>query len=403
MTRRLRTALASLFGVVAVIGLVGSTVGIRTNRGLFDSDRFAATIGDTLADPAVAASLTDYLSAEVVRVVPVASGVDTLVPDRLQQLAPTLSSRVTGTIDAELERLVHARIDKLLSDPAVRAHVVAAVRAAHAMMLHVIDTSGIANLSLADGTLTLNLLPVVVDALRALPPGRLSTRIELPHLAYGGAHADQLDQLSTALGVELPENLGLVEIYRGPASIRAGVVLSEVQRALVLFHKTLGAMAALTLVALVATVLVAPNRRHALMALAIGTTGAFAFAIAAIRRAVEEAAALPTSASPGRVVDTVLTALSHGLVGVLATGAVIAVVVWAGAAVVGVVSARHPRPGTLPAPVAAARRRMIATVLGFAAAAALVLADLTLATALSAGVCAVAAVSIAASAPPTRA
>lgn len=336
--RRVRTVAAAVLGVVAVLGLTAATIGVWANRTLYDADAFADTISDVLAEPQVTDALAGYLAGEALRVVPVGSTLGEVLPEALEPAAPVVTNRLRGTLERQF--------GDLLARPATRDRVVRLARASHASLVRTIDTGGIANLKLDDGAVQMNLLPVVVDGIDALPTGVLGRALSLPELAYDGDHREQVAELSRAIGVDLPADTGLITVYRGAAVDRAGVALAQTQRALVVFHRSLTATILITAVALVAAVGLAPRRRAAVVGLAGGAAFAFAFAGVIVRRAIDEAPGVAVDPTNQTVVQAVVRGLSSGLVSWTNVAALAGLVVALAVAVTGLLGGRTAKTGS---------------------------------------------------------
>lgn len=335
---RVRTIIAAATGVIAVLGFTAATIGLWANRTLYDADAFADTIDDVLAQPEVTGALAGYLTDEALRIIPVEGALDDVLPDRLDRAA----QRVTG----KLRDTVQDQFADLLARPATRAELVRFARASHATLVHTIDTGGVANLKLDDGAVTMNLLPVIVDGIDALPTGALGRALDLPELAYDGDHAEQVRLLSETLGVDLPENTGLITVYRGAAVAQADAALAQTQRGLVVFHRSLTAIIVVTAVALVACLVIAVRRRRALIGLFAGVGVAFGLAGLTLRRAVNEAPFVATDPTNQTVVRAMVRGLSAGLMSLVTVAAVLGFVA---AAVIAVVTFGLGRRSRTPA------------------------------------------------------
>lgn len=334
--RRARTVVAVIAGVAAVLGFTAATIGLWANRTIYDSDTFADTIGDALTQPEVTDALATYLTDTALRVVPVQSTLDDVLPNRLQGAAPLVTAKLRST--------VHGQFVTLLARPATRSHIVQLTRASHATLVRTIDTGGIANLKLQGNAVTLNLLPVVVDGIDALPSGVVARTLNLPDLAYDGDHAVQVDEVSQATGIDLPPDFGLVTVYRGAAVDQAGIALAETQRGLVVFHRALVGIIVVTVLAAALCLGIAVRRRHALIGLFAGGAIAFFVAGLTVRAAIREAPTLAVDPTNQAVIGAVTRSLSSGLIRLLDIGVIVGVVV---AVAVGVItfssrSARRP-------------------------------------------------------------
>lgn len=304
--RVVRTVVAVVAGVIGAVAFVAATVGLWANRTLYDADRFADTIGDAIAEPEVTDALATYLADEALRIIPVERTLGDVLGERLERVAPTATD--------ELHGLAQRRFADLLGRPATRDRVVGLARASHATLVRTIDTGGIANLRLDDDAVTMNLLPVIVDGIDALPTGVLTGALDLPELALDGDHAEQVTRLSEALGVQLPPGTGLITVYRGAAVDRAGTALAQTQRGLVLFHRSLTTLIVAAVVGCAICLATARRRGRALVGLSAGVGVAFLVAVVTLRRAVSQAPSAAADPTNRAVIRAAVRGLSSGLV-----------------------------------------------------------------------------------------
>lgn len=325
-----------------MLGVVASTIGVWANRTLYDADTFAGTIDSALAQPEVTDALAAYATDQVFRVVAVDRGLEGVLPGRLESLSPVLTT--------QLKRRVHAQVAELLAKPNVRAGIVEGARRSHATLLHAVDTGGIADLRLADGAITLNVLPLVTAGINALPSNPVTRQVDIPRLAWGGDHGAQVAELSEALGVVLPPDLGSIEVYRGDAADRADAVLKAVRSSLVLFRRTIGITLAVTAVGFVVALGVAVKRRRAALWLLLGALVAYGLANLAIRYAVSRAPLLAVEPANRAALRAVIDRMSSGLIGLLNVAVIVIAVTWLVVFAVGLIR-RGGGHGIVEAPV----------------------------------------------------
>lgn len=317
--RRIRTAVAAVAGIIAVLGFTAATIGVWANRTIYDTDTFSDTVSDVLEQPEVTDALATYLTEAALRVVPVERTLDDVLPGKLDKAAPEVTDKIGDA--------VHRQFVTLLANPKTQGHIVGLVRSSHATLVNTIDTGGIANLELQGNAITLNLLPVVVDGLDALPSGLLTRRLQLPELAYGGNHAVQVQKVSDATKVDLPPDFGLVTVYQGDAVEHAGFALAETQRAVVDFHRALTTIIIVTLLTLVIALVAAVRRGRAIAGLFAGGAVTFLVATLMIRAAVRQAPAVSTDPANQAIIGAVTRSVFSGLTRLLDIGVIVGLVV----------------------------------------------------------------------------
>ncbi|HEX2515324.1 MAG TPA: hypothetical protein VH257_11495, partial [Chloroflexota bacterium] len=147
--------------VAAWLLLLASLMVVWTRSVLLDADRFTATVAPVLRDEQVIEAVSERVSAGVIS----ALGVE----ERLQE---TLPGRVGAVAAAQItisaQEAVEQRTVRLMHRERLQALLLNTVRTAYGRALNVLrGSSDVATVS--DGTLTLNLLPLVREVLGDLP------------------------------------------------------------------------------------------------------------------------------------------------------------------------------------------------------------------------------------------
>jgi hypothetical protein len=260
-----------------------------------------ATVEPALDDPAFYSALSDVVAEQTLE----ALDLETRVTNRLDQLDEYLSKALVDAIDVDsevkqllsrfdrpsvaalappitsaLEDGVTNVVDRLITSDEFKARFPDLVRQVHAASVALIrnDSAQLPNVYVADGEVRLNLIPIIVDALRHVVDdlrGFLPD-IELPDVV-SSAVAEGRDQLADALQARLPADIGQL-------TIMSETSLSEVQQTVQRIDRLVWAIVALSGVMIVATIAVSPARRRTIVQLGIGiAVGLFLGAIA-IRR-----------------------------------------------------------------------------------------------------------------------
>lgn len=310
--------------VSTCVALLASIVGVWANRTLLDSDRFSDSVERTLDEPVVVNALAARVARELDAVIVRSGLVGRLLP-------ADIPARDDGLVGV-LERPARA----FLASERGQSFLVEAVRRTHAAAVRVLESQppepGV--VIVEDGRVSLNLAPVVADVLRELQErGLLSPAITVPALDESASPTEQIANLSQALGVELGPGFGQLVVYERRAGSGTSIV-ANAQRGLELFHGALRITMLVTAGLVTATLLVARNRRRALVWLALGTTASGVLAHLGIERvtdAVPRTVSEPDArAAVGVVVEQVLGSLDRAVI-VTATVAALT----AGALVVG--------------------------------------------------------------------
>lgn len=303
---KLRSLATVLVGLVAVVGLLTSVVGLWARDVLFDSSEVAAAAESALAEPEVTAALAKRLTDLAFDAADVEARLTELVPDDLEVLVPAL---VGGAHTA-----VSDRLEDLLADEDTRAVVATVVERSHASLMRLLTGDGMLDgVSVADGEVRINLLPLVGLGLRAVQDlGYLADR-ELPPLTADGDPAEQVASLEAAFGRELADDFGQLTVYRGDAVADVSSTVSAAQRAVLLAKRALFAVLAVTVLAYVGCVLLARRRRRTVLALSLASVAVMLVARAIIRKVVEEAPTVAIDPAGRAAIRATLGSLTSGL------------------------------------------------------------------------------------------
>ncbi|MDO8149335.1 hypothetical protein Q6350_12935 [Isoptericola sp. b515] len=284
-----RRWVAGAMVVITTLLVVASSLVVWAHRTVLDTDRFMDTVGPALDDPAFADALADRVSDEVL----LALDLDARVSDRLAQLdtalvaalvargdlapgplldalsgdvdRPTLAA-ITPLIVEPLEERIDAAVERVVTSDAVADRVPDLVERAHSgvVALARADVEDHPNVYLTDDAVMLNTLPLVADAVRESLGGLEDVLgdVTLPD-AVSERAPEARAQLSEALGVELPEGIGQVQLMD-----RA--TFDGLQDAVTTADRVGWLLVVLTLVAVVATLWISPDRRRGAVQLGIG-------------------------------------------------------------------------------------------------------------------------------------
>jgi hypothetical protein len=259
---KLRAVFAGVLGVLAVLALIASVVAVWARGVLFDSSKVAGAVDAAMQDPAVTDAAAAYLTDQLMVVVDVEGFVTNNLDGPLKRFAPA----IVGGIDAAVEK----RVNALLSLDATRHLIVGLVERSHAQLMRLLEGDGLSGaITVKDGAVTVNLLPVLGLALNKVHDFGLLDNVTLPELTRDGDPAKQIAALEKATGRDLPNDFGQLVVYRSEALANAGNTLSSAQHALVLLKRAMALIVVLTVALLVATVLVANRRRRAVAVIAL--------------------------------------------------------------------------------------------------------------------------------------
>ena len=164
-----------------------------------------------------------------------------------------------------------------------------------------------------NGEVTLNLIPIVERGFDSLQDAGLLTRVNLPDIDTTAPPAEQISQLEDAIGRSLPDDFGQVVVYESEQIAKAQAAIARAQQALVLFRQTVIVILVLTVLSLVASVLLANRRRRALVTVSLGVVAAMAVGRAVVRTVVEKVPTLAVKPGSRAALRSMVESLASGL------------------------------------------------------------------------------------------
>jgi hypothetical protein len=342
---RRRTWIAGLLVVVSSISILASVVAVWAHHTIFDTDAFMETIEPVLQDPALNAALGDYITEEVTGALaleerlqePLANldaflsaallgflGIDEQGQEFLDRFdRPTLEALAGPIADRFNERIAN-RVDQIMASPEVKELIPQMVRRGHeaAVALARDDLESLPNVSVAEGEVRLNTLPIIA---RVLQGAAAELRELLPNVNLPDVLSDRADeaiaQFKEALGDRVPDDFGQVALMSEDQ-------LVEIQDTATRLDRWTWGLVILSAVLVVLAIVVSPNRRRTVIHLGIGVIVAVILGMLVVRRVQD--AVIGEIASPERtetargIFQNVLQGLQESVVGVIIVAALVA-------------------------------------------------------------------------------
>lgn len=321
---RARSIIASVLGVLAVLVLLVTTIAVWAKATVLRSEPVADMATEAIAQPEVQQGLATYLSTAAADAVDIETALRDVLPDALDRFAPSIAAGAEAAVQRVLERVIATdQFQRIMRT---------AVERAHARAMRLLQGDGIADgVNVADGQVTLNLLPLLTSALTELQSATgLFANVQIPELSADGDPTQQIAELESALGRDLPDDFGQLAVYRSDSVARAEESVKTAQRMLVLAKRAVWALLLLAVVLIAATILVAARRLRAVLALALGTTAAFVVLRSATRAAVDQAPDLARRPGGKAAIRAILDVASESLLrlsGVVLLIAIVTVIV----------------------------------------------------------------------------
>ncbi|MFJ8040576.1 hypothetical protein ACIRBX_08750 [Kitasatospora sp. NPDC096147] len=195
---RVRSAFAVLLVLLAAVLTPLSVVAAWTRAEVGDTDRYVATMAPLAEDPAVRAAVTDRVTAEVMKHLPVSTLLEQVAPDDRPLLDKALGA-LGSTLTDGLTGFVHDRVARVVDSPAFATAWVTVNRDAHAAVDRMLTGKGGGAVELRGDTVTLDLAPVIAQVKDRLVSEGLGVAAKIPevHTDYVLVQSDALPKART--------------------------------------------------------------------------------------------------------------------------------------------------------------------------------------------------------------
>jgi len=228
--RPLRSIASAILGTLAVICLVGGVIGFWTMRTATNSDRFEDRVDELLSTEEISNSLARRVVDEVVEQTDVRARVNEVVPERLEPL--------TDVLLAGVRTRAEVRVGELIRSDEVSAAISQAAGRAHAAAIDVLQgDDAVEGVTVEDGEVRINLLPLTARALTALQEIGLFSDVDFPEFDRSGDPDEQRQELSEALGRDLPDDFGEPVVFTSDSLSDLGDTVNTVQELLLLARR----------------------------------------------------------------------------------------------------------------------------------------------------------------------
>lgn len=264
--RRGRRLATGTLAVLVVVGMLASTIALWSHRLLLNTDAWVNTVGSLAEDPEVIDAVSQRLTEQVMLTIDAEQVAEDALPEEAQFLAAPLTSAVQGFVeDAVATVLASDQFQTLWRE---------ANRIAHQEAVDLLR-GGSGVLKVQDGVVTLDFLPLigrVLEEVQSLAPGLLGDA-DLPDITADTPPDQARAELSAALGRDLPEGFGTVDVFSSQE-------LGAVQQAVSLFDTIVWVLPVLTLAMLGGALYLSTDRRGLLVRLGVATVAVMLVATA---------------------------------------------------------------------------------------------------------------------------
>jgi hypothetical protein len=312
----LRRVLVGILVVLTSIAVLVSAVTIWAHQTVLNTDRFVATIQPVISDPTVINTVSNNVANQVV--------MQANVQQRVKAALPPKADFLAAPITTAAQNLTQKVTSGVLSSKAFQSAWPTVVRKAHSQLVALLrgDTR---NVVIENGQLQINLFPVIVDTLsrlQAAAPGLVRLKAPLPSDTAVKSPSVARQQLSAALGKQLPPTFGVIVIAESAQ-------LDKAQQVVKAFDFLVIAIPVLTVVLAAIAIALSVDRRRTLIQLGIGIVIAFVLALLLIQAAEHRIYEAIASGNARDLVQVAVPALVQDLVNVawllVVVGALLAV------------------------------------------------------------------------------
>jgi hypothetical protein len=257
---RVRRILTPILVVLTVLVFTATVPAAWGRRTILNTDRYVATVAPLAEDPAVQESIATKVTAQIFATL----DVETTISDALAGLderATVLAAPMTNAIQG----FVQEQVLRVVQSDAFATFWTEANRFVHTQVMAILrgDTESV---SVVEGKVLLNLVPLINLALvqiQGVATDLVGRDVTLPTIEPGSAPGPAVQALEQALGIELPDSYGTIEVYDAQD-------LEALQQALFSFQRLFVLLLILIPVSIAVTLLVSTRRRRTLIQLAVG-------------------------------------------------------------------------------------------------------------------------------------
>jgi len=241
-----------------------TTVAVWAHQVAFNTDRFTALVSTVVDEPAVIDPLAAAISTQVVEGLDVQGRLEARLPDAVKPLAGPLTLAFADGLEK--------RLQVALRDSRIQNALVRTVSFAHERVMNLLRGDKPESVSIVDGYVVIDVVPVVAAALAELQSnGLIPADFQLPDLSNPELPGALASRLETALGVTLPDDFGTIRLMPADRILAARSVVR-------IFDLLVIMLIVLSVILVALAIWLARDRRRMVLYLAIGTIIVFLLA-----------------------------------------------------------------------------------------------------------------------------
>jgi hypothetical protein len=250
---------------LTVLSLIITVVGAWARAVVLDTDRFVATVGPAIDEPAVQQALSVRLTDRVMEGLQIEDRVSSAISDLAPQDLPVPPSLLAGPIADGIRNVLLDRTEQFLASDAVRTLWFEALTRAHERAVALLRGEDSGAATVEGDAVYVDLLPMMNNALQALeqPLSDIFNRsIDIPTIT-----AANVSQVTSALedqfGVQLPDDFGKIKVFESDALPAAQAAVATADRVIYL-------LVALTIVLAIVALVLSTRRLRTVLWLGFG-------------------------------------------------------------------------------------------------------------------------------------
>jgi hypothetical protein len=277
---RIRRIVTWVLVVLTSLMVLVATIGVWAQRTVADTDRYVALVAPLADNPAVTNPLADRLTDEIF----VALDVQGRIQQAIASIPnlPDAAAFIAGPVTAGAQNFIREQVREFLASDAFADLWEELNRTAHDKIQALLngDYEELPNVELNGGEVQLNLVSVAAQVIQRIAQSgvdALGFDVTVPDIPTDLDAAPAIQRLSSALGVSLPADFGQVTILTVDQ-------LTEYQDTIRAIKRLVIGIFLLSLVLIGVTLLVAPDRRRAVVWLGCGIAVALFLGAVFLRR-----------------------------------------------------------------------------------------------------------------------
>jgi hypothetical protein len=262
---KLRRRLSGLFVFLTVLSLIITVVGAWTRAVVLDTDRFVATVGPAIDEPAVQQALSVRLTDRVMEGLQIEDRVSSAISNLAPRDLPVPPSLLAGPIADGIRNVLLDRTEQFLASDAVRTLWFEALTRAHGRAVALLRGEDSGAATVEGDAVYVDLLPMMNNALQALeqPLSDIFNRsIDIPTITAANV-SQATSALEDQFGVQLPDDFGKIKVFESDALPAAQAAVATADRVIYL-------LVALTIVLAIVALVLSTRRLRTVLWLGFG-------------------------------------------------------------------------------------------------------------------------------------